>query len=227
MNDIKGTYALGILVASDPSKLYAVRGGSPLAIGSSENENYIGSDTYSLSAYSDNITYLKDGDIAIIESNSYNIFDQSDVIVHRDRQSIIESVSLSEKGIFKHFMSKEIHEQPEVIGKSLANYIDMDNGTLDIPNLPYDLASISNVTLVACGSSYYAGLISRDWFEKFTNVKVDVEIASEFRYREPPMDSNGLTIFISQSGETADTLAALRHCKSLGQRTISIVNVGD
>ena len=227
MNDIKGTYALGILVASDPSKLYAVRGGSPLAIGSSENENYIGSDTYSLSAYSDNITYLKDGDIAIIESNSYNIFDQSDVIVHRDRQSIIESVSLSEKGIFKHFMSKEIHEQPEVIGKSLANYIDRDNGTLDIPNLPYDLASISNVTLVACGSSYYAGLISRDWFEKFTNVKVDVEIASEFRYREPPMDSNGLTIFISQSGETADTLAALRHCKSLGQRTISIVNVGD
>ena len=227
MNDIKGTYALGILVASDPSKLYAVRGGSPLAIGSSESENYIGSDTYSLSAYSDNITYLKDGDIAIIESSSYNIFDQSDVIVHRDRQSIIESVSLSEKGIFKHFMSKEIHEQPEVIGKSLANYIDMDNGTLDIPNLPYDLASISNVTLVACGSSYYAGLISRDWFEKFTNVKVDVEIASEFRYREPPMDSNGLTIFISQSGETADTLAALRHCKSLGQRTISIVNVGD
>ena len=227
MNDIKGTYALGILVASDPSKLYAVRGGSPLAIGSSKNENYIGSDTYSLSAYSDNITYLKDGDIAIIESNSYNIFDQSDVIVHRDRQSIIESVSLSEKGIFKHFMSKEIHEQPEVIGKSLANYINMDNGTLDIPNLPYDLASISNVTLVACGSSYYAGLISRDWFEKFTNVKVDVEIASEFRYREPPMDSNGLTIFISQSGETADTLAALRHCKSLGQRTISIVNVGD
>ena len=227
MNDIKGTYALGILVASDPSKLYAVRGGSPLAIGSSENENYIGSDTYSLSAYSDTITYLKDGDRAIIESNSYNIFDQSDVIVHRDRQSIIESVSLSEKGIFKHFMSKEIHEQPEVIGKSLANYIDMDNGTLDIPNLPYDLASISNVTLVACGSSYYAGLISRDWFEKFTNVKVDVEIASEFRYREPPMDSNGLTIFISQSGETADTLAALRHCKSLGQRTISIVNVGD
>jgi len=227
MNDIKGTYALGILVASDPSKLYAVRGGSPLAIGSSKNENYIGSDTYSLSAYSDNITYLKDGDIAIIESNSYNIFDQSDVIVHRDRQSIIESVSLSEKGIFKHFMSKEIHEQPEVIGKSLANYIDMDNGTLDMPNLPYDLASISNVTLVACGSSYYAGLISRDWFEKFTNIKVNVEIASEFRYREPPMDSNGLTIFISQSGETADTLAALRHCKSLGQRTISIVNVGD
>ena len=227
MNDIRGTYALGVLVANDPSKLYAVRGGSPLAIGSSDSENYIGSDTYSLSAYSDNITYLKDGDIAVIESHSYNIFDQSDVIVHRERQSIIESVSLSEKGIFKHFMSKEIHEQPEVIGKSLSNYIDMDNGTLNMPNLPYDLASISNVTLVACGSSYYAGLISRDWFEKFTNIKVDVEIASEFRYREPPMDSSGLTIFISQSGETADTLAALRHCKSLGQKTISIVNVGD
>jgi len=227
MNDIRGTYALGVLVLNDPDKLYAVRGGSPIAIGSAENQNFIGSDTYSLSAYSNNITYLKDGDIAVIESNSYNIYDHSDSPAIREKQNIIESVTLAEKGIFKHFMSKEIHEQPEVVSKSLANYIDMDSGTLNMPNLPYDLSSISNVTLVACGSSYYAGLISRDWFEKFTNVKVDVEIASEFRYREPPMDVNGLTVFISQSGETADTLAALRHCKSLGQKTISIVNVGD
>ena len=227
MNDIRGTYALGVLVLNDPDKLYAVRGGSPIAIGSAENQNFIGSDTYSLSAYSNNITYLKDGDIAVIESNSYDIYDHSDSPAIREKQNIIESVTLAEKGIFKHFMSKEIHEQPEVVSKSLANYIDMDSGTLNMPNLPYDLSSISNVTLVACGSSYYAGLISRDWFEKFTNVKVDVEIASEFRYREPPMDINGLTVFISQSGETADTLAALRHCKSLGQKTISIVNVGD
>ena len=227
MNDIRGTYALGVLVLNDPDKLYAVRGGSPIAIGSAENQNFIGSDTYSLSAYSNNITYLKDGDIAVIESNSYDIYDHSDSPAIREKQNIIESVTLAEKGIFKHFMSKEIHEQPEVVSKSLANYIDMESGTLNMPNLPYDLSSISNVTLVACGSSYYAGLISRDWFEKFTNVKVDVEIASEFRYREPPMDVNGLTVFISQSGETADTLAALRHCKSLGQKTISIVNVGD
>ena len=227
MNDIKGTYALGVLILNEPEKLYAVRGGSPLAVGSAENENFIGSDTYSLSAYSSNITYLKDGDIAIIESDFYNIYDHSNSLVTREKQNIIESVSLSEKGAFKHFMSKEIHEQPDVVNKSLANYIDMDSGTLNIPNLPYDLSTISNVTLVACGSSYYAGLISRDWFEKFTNIKVDVEIASEFRYREPPMDANGLTVFISQSGETADTLAALRHCKSRGQKTISIVNVGD
>ena len=227
MNDIRGTYALGVLVLNDPDKLYAVRVGSPIAIGSAENQNFIGSDTYSLSAYSNNITYLKDGDIAVIESNSYDIYDHSDSPAIREKQNIIESVTLAEKGIFKHFMSKEIHEQPEVVSKSLANYIDMESGTLNMPNLPYDLSSISNVTLVACGSSYYAGLISRDWFEKFTNVKVDVEIASEFRYREPPMDVNGLTVFISQSGETADTLAALRHCKSLGQKTISIVNVGD
>jgi glucosamine--fructose-6-phosphate aminotransferase (isomerizing) len=227
MNDIKGTYALGVLILNEPEKLYAVRGGSPLAVGSAENENFIGSDTYSLSAYSSNITYLKDGDIAIIESDFYNIYDHSNSLVTREKQNIIESVSLSEKGTFKHFMSKEIHEQPDVVNKSLANYIDMDSGTLNIPNLPYDLSTISNVTLVACGSSYYAGLISRDWFEKFTNIKVDVEIASEFRYREPPMDANGLTVFISQSGETADTLAALRHCKSRGQKTISIVNVGD
>ena len=227
MNDIRGTYALGVLVLSEPEKLYAVRGGSPLAIGSTKNENFIGSDTYSLSAYSENITYLKDGDIAVIESHSYSIYDHSDSLAIREKQSIIESVSLSEKGIFKHFMAKEIHEQPEVLAKSLSNYIDMETGTLNIPSLPYDLSGISNVTFVACGSSYYSGLISRDWFEKFTNVKVDVEIASEFRYREPPMDINGLTVFISQSGETADTLAALRHCKSLGQKTISIVNVGD
>jgi len=227
MSDVRGTYAFGILILNEPNKLFAVRGGSPLAIGSANNKNFIGSDTYSLSAYSDNITYLKDGDIAEIENDSYRIFDQSNSLVDREKQSIIESVSLSEKGIFKHFMSKEIHEQPEVIAKSLSNYIDMDSGVLNIPNLPYDLSTISNVTLVACGSSYYAGLIARDWFEKFTNVKVDVEIASEFRYRASPMVSNGLTIFISQSGETADTLAALKHCNSLGQKTISIVNVGD
>ena len=227
MNDVRGTYAFGVLILNEPNKLFAVRGGSPLAIGSANNENFIGSDTYSLSAYSDNITYLKDGDVAEIENDSYRIFDHSNSLVEREKQSIIESVTLSEKGIFKHFMSKEIHEQPEVIAKSLSNYIDMDNGVLSIPSLPYDLSTITNVTLVACGSSYYAGLVARDWFEKFTNIKVDVEIASEFRYREPPMVSNGLTIFISQSGETADTLAALKHCKSLGQKTISIVNVGD
>ena len=227
MSDVRGTYAFGILILNEPNKLFAVRGGSPLAIGSANNKNFIGSDTYSLSAYSDKITYLKDGDVAEIENDSYRIFDQSNSLVVREKQSIIESVTLSEKGIFKHFMSKEIHEQPDVIAKSLSNYIDMDSGVLDIPNLPYDLSTISNVTLVACGSSYYAGLIARDWFEKFTNVKVDVEIASEFRYRAAPMVSNGLTIFISQSGETADTLAALKHCKSLGQKTISIVNVGD
>ena len=227
MSDVRGTYAFGILILNEPNKLFAVRGGSPLAIGSANNKNFIGSDTYSLSAYSDKITYLKDGDVAEIENDSYRIFDQSNSLVDREKQSIIESVTLSEKGIFKHFMSKEIHEQPEVIAKSLSNYIDMDSGVLNIPNLPYDLSTISNVTLVACGSSYYAGLIARDWFEKFTNVKVDVEIASEFRYRAAPMVSNGLTIFISQSGETADTLAALKHCKSLGQKTISIVNVGD
>ncbi|MAC08228.1 MAG: glutamine--fructose-6-phosphate transaminase (isomerizing) [Rhodobiaceae bacterium] len=227
MNDVRGTYAFGVLILNEPNKLFAVRGGSPLAIGSANNENFIGSDTYSLSAYSDNITYLKDGDVAEIENDSYRVFDHSNSLVEREKQSIIESVTLSEKGIFKHFMSKEIHEQPEVIAKSLSNYIDMDNGVLSIPSLPYDLSTITNITLVACGSSYYAGLIARDWFEKFTNVKVDVEIASEFRYREPPMVSNGLTIFISQSGETADTLAALKHCKSLGQKTISIVNVGD
>ena len=227
MNDVRGTYAFGVLILNEPNKLFAVRGGSPLAIGSANNENFIGSDTYSLSAYSDNITYLKDGDVAEIENDSYRVFDHSNSLVEREKQSIIESVTLSEKGIFKHFMSKEIHEQPEVIAKSLSNYIDMDNGVLSIPSLPYDLSTITNVTLVACGSSYYAGLVARDWFEKFTNVKVDVEIASEFRYREPPMVSNGLTIFISQSGETADTLAALKHCKSLGQKTVSIVNVGD
>ena len=227
MNDVRGTYAFGVLILNEPNKLFAVRGGSPLAIGSANNENFIGSDTYSLSAYSDNIIYLKDGDVAEIENDSYRIFDHSNSLVEREKQSIIESVTLSEKGIFKHFMSKEIHEQPEVIAKSLSNYIDMENGVLNIPNLPYDLSTIANVTLVACGSSYYAGLIARDWFEKFTNVKVDVEIASEFRYREAPMISNGLTIFISQSGETADTLAALKHCKSQGQKTISIVNVGD
>ena len=122
-------------------------------------------------------------------------------------------------------MSKEIHEQPNVIQDSISHYINNDDLTVNLPKLPFNISNLKNITLVACGSSYYAGLVAREWFEKFSRIKVDVEIASEFRYRETPMDSSGLTLFISQSGETADTLAALKHCKSLNQKTISVVNV--
>ena len=223
--DIQGSFALAIIIRSEPNKLFAVRKGSPLAIGLSEQENYIGSDGYSLGNYCNEVTYLKDGDVAVLENNSFEIFDINNQVIQRKSQGIDKSVSLAEKGVFKHFMSKEIHEQPSVIQDSINHYINNDDHTVNLPELPFSISNLKNITLVACGSSYYAGLVAREWFEKFARIKVDVEIASEFRYRETPMDSSGLTLFISQSGETADTLAALKHCKNLNQKTISVVNV--
>ena len=223
--DIKGSYALAIIVRSEPNKLYAVRKGSPLAIGSSDSKNYIGSDGYSLGNYCNEVTYLKDGDIAIIKNDAFEIFDNQNEFINRKSQIIDKTVTLAEKGVFKHFMSKEIHEQPSVIQDSISHYINNEDLTVNLPKFPFNITNLKNITLVACGSSYYSGLVAREWFEKLARVKVDVEIASEFRYRETPMDSSGLTVFISQSGETADTLAALKHCKKLNQKTISIVNV--
>ena len=223
--DIKGSYALAIIVRSEPNKLYAVRKGSPLAIGSSDSKNYIGSDGYSLGNYCNEVTYLKDGDIAIIKNDAFEIFDNQNEFINRKSQIIDKTVTLAEKGVFKHFMSKEIHEQPSVIQDSISHYINNEDLTVNLPKFPFNITNLKNITLVACGSSYYSGLVAREWFEKLARVKVDVEIASEFRYREAPMDSSGLTVFISQSGETADTLAALKHCKTLNQKTISIVNV--
>ena len=223
--DIRGSYALAIIIRSEPNKLYAVRKGSPLAIGSSESKNYIGSDGYSLGNYCNEVTYLKDGDIAIIKNDTFEIFDSQNEFVNRKSQIIDQTVTLSEKGVFKHFMSKEIHEQPSVIQDSISHYINNEDLTVNLPKFPFNITNLKSITLVACGSSYYSGLVAREWFEKLARIKVDVEIASEFRYREAPMDSSGLTVFISQSGETADTLAALKHCKKLNQKTISIVNV--
>jgi len=223
--DIKGTYALVVLIKSEPDKLYAVRKGSPLAIGFTEEEMFVGSDAYSLGNLSNEVIYLQDNDVAILERNSYQIFDVLDQQIHRKSQKLEKNLSLSDKGAFKHFMAKEIHEQPDVIFDSINHYIDKDELAVNLPKLPFNISNLKNITLVACGSSYYSGLVAREWFERFTRIKVDVEIASEFRYREAPMDSSGLTIFISQSGETADTLAALKHCKKLNQKTVSIVNV--
>ena len=223
--DIKGTYALVVLIKSEPDKLYAVRKGSPLAIGFTEDEMFVGSDAYSLGNLSNEVIFLQDDDVAVLERNSYQIFDSSNQQIHRKSQKLEKSLSLSDKGAFKHFMAKEIHEQPDVIFDSINHYVDKEELTVNLPKLPFNTSNLKNITLVACGSSYYSGLVAREWFERFTRIKVDVEIASEFRYREAPMDSSGLTIFISQSGETADTLAALKHCKKLNQKTVSIVNV--
>ena len=223
--DIQGSYALAIIIRSEPNKMFAVRKGSPLAVGSSVNEYYIGSDGYSLGNYCTEVTYLKDGDIAIIEPKNLQIYNYKNEFVKRKSQSIDKSITLAEKGVFKHFMSKEIHEQPSVIQDAISHYINNEDFTVNLPKLPFNLSNLKNITLVACGSSYYAGLLAREWFEKFARIKVDVEIASEFRYRDLPMDSSDLKIFISQSGETADTLAALKHCKKLKQKTISVVNV--
>ena len=174
--DIKGSYALAIIVRSEPNKLYAVRKGSPLAIGSSDSKNYIGSDGYSLGNYCNEVTYLKDGDIAIIKNDTFEIFDNQNEFINRKSQIIDKTVTLAEKGVFKHFMSKEIHEQPSVIQDSISHYINNEDLTVNLPKFPFNITNLKSITLVACGSSYYSGLVAREWFEKLARIKVDVEI---------------------------------------------------
>ena len=222
---LRGAYALGIIFAGDDDLLIGARNGPPLAIGHGDGEMYLGSDAIALAPFTSKITYLEDGDWAVIRRKGAEIFDVSGA--PRQRATITSSASALtvDKGGYRHFMLKEIHEQPEVIGHTLANYLDLVAGKVEFPDLGIDLKKLSRVTISACGTAYYAGLVGKYWLEEYARLPVDIDVASEFRYREPPLAGNGLSLFISQSGETADTLASLRYCKSQGQRIASIVNV--
>ncbi len=222
---LEGAFALGIIFADAPDVLYAARLGSPLAIGFGEGENYLGSDAVALAPLTEKICYLAEGDWAEIRRDGITIFDATDTIVDRPIKITALTGAATGKGDFKHFMLKEIYEQPSVIGQSLNVYYNPTTSHITLPTLPFSLADISHITIVACGTSYYAGLAARYWLESIAKVSVDIDVASEFRYREPIMAKGGLTIVISQSGETADTLAALRYAKSQGQHTLAIVNM--
>ena len=225
LNRLQGAFALGIIFAGHPDFMIAARRGSPLALGYGDGEMYLGSDAMALAPLTQKISYLADGDWAVLTADSVTIRDADGAIVTRAVSQTQFSGAMIGKGQHRHFMHKEIFEQPEVIGGTLNTMLNPATRTITLQQLPFDLARIDHVSIIACGTSYYAGMVARYWIEKLARVTVEVDIASEFRYREPPLTPGGLAIFISQSGETADTLAALRYCREHGQRILSLVNV--
>ncbi|MET0568976.1 MAG: glutamine--fructose-6-phosphate transaminase (isomerizing) [Hyphomicrobiaceae bacterium] len=225
LSRLRGAFALAIIFSGHDDLMIGAREGSPLAVGHGEGEMFLGSDAIALAPFTSSITYLEEGDWAILKRGAVEIRDRAGRRVDRPMITSTASGFLVDKGNHKHFMLKEIHEQPEVISHTLTNYIDMAAGRVNFPDLGIDLASISRVTISACGTAYFAGLVGKYWLERFARVPVEIDVASELRYREAPLPKGGLAVFVSQSGETADTLATLRYCKANGQRIASIVNV--
>jgi glutamine---fructose-6-phosphate transaminase (isomerizing) len=226
LSQLRGAFALGFIFAGEHDLMIGARNGPPLAIGYGEGEMYLGSDSIALGPFTDTIAYLEDGDWVVLTHNSATIHDKNDAIVQRDVIKHSAAAAMVDKANYRHFMAKEIHEQPEVIGHTLGRYIDMATERVMLPSkLPFDFKDIQRVSIVACGTASYAGFVAKYWFERLGRVPVEVDVASEFRYREAPLRKGDLAIFISQSGETADTLAALRYAKSQGVHTLAVVNV--
>ena len=226
LSQLRGAFALGFIFAGEDDLLIGARNGPPLAIGYGEGEMYLGSDAIALGPFTDTISYLEDGDWVVLTHAGATIYDKNDAIVRRDALKHSAATSLVDKANYRHFMAKEIHEQPEVVGHTLARYVDMASERVALPTkLPFDFREIQRVSITACGTASYAGYVAKYWFERLARLPVEVDVASEFRYREAPMRKGDLAIFISQSGETADTLAALRYAKEQGQHTLSVVNV--
>jgi glucosamine--fructose-6-phosphate aminotransferase (isomerizing) len=226
LSQLRGAFALGFIFAGNDNILIGARNGPPLAIGYGDGEMYLGSDAIALGPFTDTISYLEDGDWTVLTREGATVYDYQNAIVQRDVVKHSASTSLVDKANYRHFMAKEIHEQPEVVGHTLARYIDMATGRVSLPvNLPFDFRDIKRVAITACGTASYAGYIGKYWLERLARLPVEIDVASEFRYREAPLSKGDLAIFISQSGETADTLAALRYAKEQGLHTLSIVNV--
>ena len=223
---LRGAFALAFLFAGEDNLLIGARKGSPLAIGFGDGSMYVGSDAIALAPFTDQVSYLEDGDWVIITRKGAEIHDSGGAIAQRAVLKSQASVLLIDKGNHRHFMAKEIHEQPEVVGHTLANYLDMAAERVNLPiKLPFDFRALSRISIAACGTAYYAGMVARYWFEQFAHLPVDVDIASEFRYRHVPLTAGNLSIFVSQSGETADTLASLRYARAHKQHVLSVVNV--
>ncbi|WP_265518805.1 glutamine--fructose-6-phosphate transaminase (isomerizing) [Nitratireductor luteus] len=224
---LQGAFALAIMFSGDEDLIIGARSGPPLAVGHGEGEMFLGSDAIALAPFTDAITYLEDGDWVVVRRSGVEIFDMTGARVERKRQQSIGTSLLVDKGNHRHFMEKEIHEQPEVISHTLAHYLDFAQGGFRELEVPFDFAAIDRLSISACGTAYLAGLIGKYWFERYARLPVDIDIASEFRYREMPLSPMSAALFVSQSGETADTLASLRYCKSAGVPIGSIVNVRD
>ncbi len=222
---LRGAFALAILFTGHDDLLIGARHGPPLAVGHGDGEMYLGSDAIALAPLTSSITYLEDGDLAVLTRQGAEIYDAGGKPVQRPAQQSVASAFRVDKGNYHHFMIKEIFEQPEVIGHTLAHYSDLANDRIAMPEMPVDFATLERLTICACGTAYIAGLVAKYWFEKVARLPVDIDIASEFRYREVPLAAQGFALFISQSGETADTLAALNYCKGAGQTIGALVNV--
>jgi glutamine---fructose-6-phosphate transaminase (isomerizing) len=223
---LRGAFALAFLFAGEDNLLIGARKGSPLAIGYGEGAMFVGSDAIALAPFTDTVSYLEDGDWVIITRNSAEVHDAQGAVVQRAMLKSQASVMHIDKGNHRHFMAKEIFEQPEVVGHTLANYIEMAAERVALPMpLPFDFAKLNRISIAACGTAYYAGMVAKYWFERFAHLPVEVDIASEYRYRSAPLGPGGLAIVVSQSGETADTLASLRYAREHQQHVLAIVNV--
>src|SRR5436305_540653 len=222
---LTGAFAIAILFRDHPDLIIGARMGAPLTVGYGDGENYLGSDAIAVAPWTQRIAYLEEGDWAIVRRERIQIFDRNNQPAERP---IVESGATSapvEKGNYRHYMQKEIFEQPIVVAQTLQTYVRPFEGEVALPVADAELEAVNRLTIVACGTSYYAGLVAKYWVEQFARVPVDIDVASEFRYREPVLEPGGLALFISQSGETADTLAALRHARSQKQRIAVVVNV--
>ena len=222
---LRGAFALAIAFRQHPDLLIGARLGSPLVLGYGEGEMFLGSDALALAPLTQRIAYLDEGDWVVITREGAQVFDAENRQVSREVVSSGVSAAAVEKGPYRHFMQKEIFEQPIVVAQTLRSYIRPVEQAVALPQMDFDLSTVKRVTIVACGTSFYAGMVAKYWFEQFARVPVDIDVASEFRYRNPVLEPGGLALFISQSGETADTLAALRHARAEGQKIAVVVNV--
>jgi glucosamine--fructose-6-phosphate aminotransferase (isomerizing) len=227
VRQLTGAYSLAMIFADHDNLLIGARKGAPLAVGYGDTEGYLGSDAFALAPFTNRVAYLEDGDVVVIQGPQVSIYDLEGRPANREVKTTTASAAMVDKGGKRHFMAKEIAEQPEVIGHTLAHYIDAvgPNVALHEPGLAKALATAPRLLISACGTSYYAGLVGKYWFEKLARLSVEVDVASELRYREPVYADGGVALFISQSGETADTLAAQRHARTNGQVTLAMVNV--
>lgn len=223
---LEGAYAIALIIAGNEDEIIIARKGSPLAIGYGNDEMFLGSDAFALAPFTNRVCYLKDGDWAIMRRDGAEIYALGqDDAVERKVETVDAAAAMVDKGNYRHFMAKEIHEQPDVLSRTFGQYIDPEARGVLLPESTLDYSKINRVILVACGTAYFAAQVGRNWIERYARIPASVDIASEFRYRNAPMDKDCLAVFVSQSGETADTLAALHHCKAHGLQTIGVVNV--
>ncbi len=225
LKSLHGSFALGILFKDQPDLIIGARRGSPLAVGYGPNENYLGSDSYALKSMTNKITYLNDGEFCIIKKDHIEFFNDDGVKINKKVLELSSEEEKYDKGDYKHFMAKEIEEQPTTLKNGIKEYIDMSNNDINIYNFPWKIDDITSITLVGCGTAYHSCLMAKYWFEELTSLDVNIDIASEFRYRKNRFKKDTLYVFVSQSGETADTYAALDLCNKNKMKTCAVVNV--